>query len=108
MSESTQTYGHHINGKDVFEGDIIERRNPADNDEVVARFHDGTGEIMDEAVDSAQIEHLKNGLILRHLYAARFFLMRQYCLVLLNGGKNLFGQWSMRSEKLAEAPTVKL
>ena len=53
MPESIQTFGHHIDGKDVFEGDVLERRNPANNDEVVAKFHDGTPAIMDRAVDSA-------------------------------------------------------
>lgn len=55
MPETTQVpiIGHHFNGEDVFEGDIIDRHNPADDDEVVAKFHDGTPEIMDRAVDSA-------------------------------------------------------
>lgn len=55
MSEITQVplIGHHIDGKDVFEGAIIDRHNPAADDEVVAKFHDGTPEIMNVAVDSA-------------------------------------------------------
>ncbi|MBI5413510.1 aldehyde dehydrogenase family protein [Candidatus Peregrinibacteria bacterium] len=53
MSESARTFGHYIDGNEVFEGDTVERRNPADNDQVVARFHNGTPEITDRAVDSA-------------------------------------------------------
>lgn len=53
MSEQIQPIGHHIDGHDVFEGDIVDRQNPANNDEVVARFHDGTPQIMDAAIDAA-------------------------------------------------------
>lgn len=53
MPESLQPIGHHIDGRDVFEGDVLDRRNPADNDEVVARFHDGTPAVMNAAIDAA-------------------------------------------------------
>lgn len=53
MPESPPTIGHHIDGKDIFEGDILDRHNPADYDNVAARYHDGTPGIMNAAVDAA-------------------------------------------------------
>ncbi|MBI4994048.1 aldehyde dehydrogenase [Candidatus Peregrinibacteria bacterium] len=53
MSEFLPTLGHHINGTGVFEGDVVERRNPADNRQVVAQFYNGTSETMNYAVNSA-------------------------------------------------------
>lgn len=37
----------------MLEGNVLDRHNPADYDDVVAQFHDGTPAIMDAAVDSA-------------------------------------------------------
>lgn len=54
MSESPRTFGHIIDGKEVFEGEVKERRNPADRREVVAQYHDGTPDIMRQAITSAQ------------------------------------------------------
>ncbi len=54
MPEPTQTLGHVIDGKDVFDGAISERRDPADNRIVVARFHDSTPEVMNQAISAAE------------------------------------------------------
>lgn len=36
------------------DGEILDRRNPANNDEVVSQYHDGNPQIMDNAIGSAQ------------------------------------------------------
>lgn len=54
MSESPSTFGHIIKGQEVLIGEVNERRNPANHDEVVAKYHDGTPEILQQAVASAR------------------------------------------------------
>ncbi|MEK7528250.1 MAG: aldehyde dehydrogenase family protein [Patescibacteria group bacterium] len=54
MAETMHTHGHIIDDVEILDGDVLERRNPANNDEVVALSHDGTPAIMDAAVESSQ------------------------------------------------------
>lgn len=53
MSEDLSPIGHHIAGQNVFEGDLMDHPNPADNDKIVARSHDGTTNLMNQAIDAA-------------------------------------------------------
>lgn len=53
MSE-VQTYGHFVGGKDVFEGKVLDRRDPADGRVVSARFHNGTPDVVERALQTAQ------------------------------------------------------
>lgn len=53
MSEETQTHGHYIGGQEVNDGDVIERRDPADRDRVVSQYHDGNAGTMNDAVSAA-------------------------------------------------------
>src|SRR3989338_7182715 len=54
MPEELQPIGHHVDGQDICEGDVIDHHDPADYDRVVARSHDGTPAIMDQSVNAAQ------------------------------------------------------
>lgn len=54
MPESPQTFGHIINGQEILEGELQERRNPADHDEIVAQYYDGKQDILNQAVTSAR------------------------------------------------------
>lgn len=54
MAETMHTFGHVINGQKVFEGELKERRNPADNREITSQYHDGTPDIAKDAIAAAQ------------------------------------------------------
>lgn len=50
----TPTFGHVIDGAELLQGELKERRNPADRREVTAQYYDGTPEIMWDALSSAR------------------------------------------------------
>ena len=53
MSAALREYGHIIDGGEVNVGEVKERRNPADNRQVVALWNDGTPEALEAAIRSA-------------------------------------------------------
>lgn len=54
MAQRTDILYPIVNGKKVRRGEIVERRNPADTREVVARYRDGTPDVVDRAVEAAR------------------------------------------------------
>ncbi len=51
---NTLEIGHWIGGEEVFEGRMLERHNPADRADLVARFPEGTKETLRRAAQTAQ------------------------------------------------------
>lgn len=49
----SKIFGHQIGDKEIYEGEIAERQNPADEREVVSKYHVGTKSTMNRAVESA-------------------------------------------------------
>lgn len=54
MPEAVPVFGHMIDGVELLQGELKERRNPADRRDVTAQYYDGTPEIMREALCSAK------------------------------------------------------
>lgn len=50
----SEILGHRIGDQELLEGEISERRNPADEREIVSQYHLGTKKIIDAAVESAR------------------------------------------------------
>ncbi|MFN3369783.1 MAG: aldehyde dehydrogenase family protein, partial [Thermus sp.] len=51
---NTLEFGHLIGGDEVFEGRVLERRNPSDLEDLVARFPEGTKETLRKAALKAR------------------------------------------------------
>ncbi len=48
------TFGHRIEGQELFEGPLLERENPAATDSVIARLHEAPDELVQRAIGRAR------------------------------------------------------